>query len=333
METRGTSNPHVKLLEELKTTLRLMLDMDYVVQLCVTAALPSLTMTRELLVFSRKKIENNADNISEALMLRVGNTVHRLETFTLVKEDGNESNLVDQWMDFTRVNMLHLVVQTLAQGDLSKALLLWIRHQAEFKHLLDTDTITDLLDSIPDSQSCDSVLHWLRQFIPDSLAMVPDCLPVLATWGVRAVKRLELSKRKQWPQCGLEFAQAILETMTFNKEGETTVSDFNQFMTLLTLNQQRAEPESPLSHLILLINSLEDLLVLHKQYKIKVKLAEFMDPVKFNVVSLILDWVTSPSEVAPLMEKERDHEILEFLPSEKDFKEISMLLSWMHFQN
>ena len=163
--------------------------------------------------------------------------------------------------------------------------------------------------------------------------MVPDCLPVLATWGVRAVKRLELSKRKQWPQCGLEFAQAILKTMTFNKEGETTVSDFNQFMTLLTLNQQRAEPESPLSHLILLINSLEDLLVLHKQYKIKVKLAEFMDPVKFNVVSLILDWVTSPSEVAPLMEKERDHEILEFLPSEKDFKEISMLLSWMHFQN
>ena len=297
------SRPHTKLLVELKTTLGLMQDLDYVVELCVTAALPSLHMTRELLIFARNKIENNVDNISESLMLRVGNTLHRLETFTLVKEDQEEATLVDQWMDFTRACMLNLVVQALTQGDMSKALLLWIRHQAEFKNLLDTDAISDLLDSIPDSQACDSVLHWLRQFIPDSLAMVPDCLPVLASWGVRAVKRLELAKRKQWPLCGLEFAQAILKTMTFNREaGETSVSDFNQFMTLLTLNQQRAEPESPLSHLIHLINSLEDLLVLHKQYKIKVKLAEFMDPVKFNVISLILDWITSPSEVGPLME-------------------------------
>jgi len=202
-----------------------------------------------------------------------------------------------------RACMLSTMVQALAQGDLGTALLLWIRHQAEFRTQLDTEMISSLLDSIPDSQSCDSVLHWLRQFIPDSLAMVPDSLPVLASWAVRAVKRLELGKRKLWPVCGLEFAQAILETMTFTREvGETAVSDFNQFMTLLTLNQQRAEPESPLSHLIQLINSLKDLLVLHKQFKIKIKLAEFMDPVKFNVISLILDWVTSPSEVAPLMD-------------------------------
>ena len=73
-------------------------------------------------------------------------------------------------------------------------------------------------------------------------------------------------------------------------------------MTLLTLNQQRAEQESPLTHLIQLINSLKDLLILHKQYRIKLKLAEFLDSVKFNVISLILDWVNLSSEIAPLME-------------------------------
>eukprot|EP00090_Calanus_glacialis_P046972 TRINITY_DN9495_c0_g1_i1.p1 TRINITY_DN9495_c0_g1~~TRINITY_DN9495_c0_g1_i1.p1 ORF type:complete len:2089 (+),score=822.89 TRINITY_DN9495_c0_g1_i1:455-6268(+) len=297
------ARPHKELLEELKTTLGHMLDLDYVVELCVTAALPSLPMTRELLLFARTKIENNVDTISEALMLRVGNTLHRLETFSLVQGEGEASSLVDQWMEFTRACMLNMVEQALTQGDLSKALLLWIRHQAEFKELLDTDQISSLLECIPDSQPCDSVLHWLRQFIPDSLHIVPGCLPVMATWATEAVRRLELGKRKLWPLCGLEFAQAILETMTFNREtGETAVSDFNQFMTLLTLNQQRAEPESPLSHLINLINSLKDLLVLHKQFRIKVKLAEFLDPVKFNVISLILDWVTSPSEVAPLMD-------------------------------
>ena len=49
------------------------------------------------------------------------------------------------------------------------------------------------------------------------------------------------------------------------------------------------------------INSLKDLVVLHRRFKIKVKLAEFMDPIKSNVVSLILDWTTSAQEIAPLL--------------------------------
>ena len=130
------ARPHKGLLEELKTTFGRMLDLDYVVELCVTAALPSLPMTRELLLFARTKIENNVDTISEALMLRVGNTLHRLETFSLVQGEGEASSLVDQWMEFTRACMLNMVEQALTQGDLSKALLLWIRHQAEFKELL-----------------------------------------------------------------------------------------------------------------------------------------------------------------------------------------------------
>ena len=73
------------------------------------------------------------------------------------------------------------------------------------------------------------------------------------------------------------------------------------FLTLLTLNQQRSQQNSPLSRLIYTINSLKDLVILHRKFKIKLKLAEFMDPIKSNVVSWILDWTTSPHEIGPLL--------------------------------
>ena len=57
-----------------------------------------------------------------------------------------------------------------------------------------------------------------------------------------------------------------------------------------------------MSQLINLIKALEDLLVLHKKFRIKLKLSEFTDPVKFNVMSLILDWVNSAKEIKALMD-------------------------------
>ena len=97
---------------------------------------------------------------------------------------------------------------------------------------------------------------------------------------------------------GATLAEAALATFAFNvEEGNGS----GAYLTLLTLNQQRSQPNSPLSLLFYTINSLKDLVVLHRQFKIKVKLAEFMDSIKSNVVSLILDWTTSAHEIAPLL--------------------------------
>ena len=43
---------------------------------------------RHLLHFSRRKIENNPEDVTERLLLRVGQTLHRLETFVLIKTGG-----------------------------------------------------------------------------------------------------------------------------------------------------------------------------------------------------------------------------------------------------
>ena len=99
---------------------------------------------------------------------------------------------------------------------------------------------------------------------------------------------------------GVTLAEAALATFAFNVEDERSTG-CGAYLTLLTLNQQRSQQNSPLSRLIYTINSLKDLVILHRKFKIKLKLAEFMDPIKTNVVSWILDWTTSPHEIAPLL--------------------------------
>lgn len=197
--------------------------------------------------------------------------------------------------------MLTTIQAMLSRGDLERALLVWIRHQAEFKDQLDLEVVQDLLELIPDTVDTSSILSWIHQFIPDCLQLVADSLPVISSWAVTAVTKLELTHRSSWPQAGLAFATAVLDSMTFRKTSST--SDFNQFMSLLILNQQRNEINSPLCQLINLIKALEDLMVLHKKFRIKIKLAEFMDPIKFNVISLILDWVSTTSEIKALMDR------------------------------
>ena len=283
--------PHSSVLEQVKTCLAKMTDTNYVVDFCVTAAVPSLVMTRDLITFARQKIGTAQEEVGEALLLRVGNSLHRLETFS--------DSEVDQWLDFMRASMLETVRTFLSRGDLARASLVWVRHQAEFRDVLQVETVRELLDRLGDGLKYEDLLPWLNQFIPDSLQLVPACLPALASWAVEAVTRLELTHRTTWPLSGLTLARAVLTTMTFNRN---SASDFSQFMSLLTLNQQRMESQSPLSQLVNLIKALEDLLVLHKQFRIKLKLSEFTDPVKFNVVSLILDWVTSAKEISALMD-------------------------------
>ena len=289
--------PHDKVLDLVKTCLDKMTDSNYVVEFCVTAAVPSLVMTRDLITFARKKIASSEEEVMETLLLRVGNTLHRLETFTLAVSQADSD--IDQWLDFMRASMLKTVKNFVSRGDLSRAQLVWVRHQAEFREMLEVETVRDLLERLDDTLSYTSLLPWLQQFIPDSLRLVPACLPAVAAWAVEAVTKLELSHRTSWPLSGLSLARAVLTTMTFSRNQAT---DFSQFMSMLTLNQQRIEPESPLSQLVSLIKALEDLLVLHKQFRIKLKLAEFTDPVRFNVISLILDWVNSSKEISALMD-------------------------------
>ena len=224
--------------------------------------------------------------------MSIGETMHRLETYVITHRDQN----VEQWIQFSRSDMLDQTRRALRAGAVSTALLYWVRHKAEFRSRLDVSAISDLLECAADGPELSARLQWLRQFVPDILRLLPACLPVLAGWAGEEVLRLELD-RKAWPENGLDFAQDVLAAMQFG-----AIDDVTQFMTILTLNQQRTEPDSALSKLIQLINLLQDLLQLKQRFRIKIKLAEFQQEDKFVVVSTILDWVLAAEEIPALMD-------------------------------
>lgn len=52
------------LFEVLRTTLLLMKDLDHMVRCCVEAAMPSIKLTKELLILARTAIQNNTGEIA-----------------------------------------------------------------------------------------------------------------------------------------------------------------------------------------------------------------------------------------------------------------------------
>jgi hypothetical protein len=94
--------------------------------------------------------------------------------------------------------------------------------------------------------------------------------------------RSSSSGSNSWPENGLRFAEAMLAAMQFGGGG----TGFNQFLTLLTLNQQRTEADSPLSHLTRLIVDLGHMATLYRRFRIRLSLAEFQ--AVFRIQNL--DW-------------------------------------------
>jgi len=282
-----------KLFLDAKECLSNLQDMEFVMECCSLAALPSIEMTRELLEFARRRIGIFSEDkqLNARNLLKIGETMHRLETYVITEEEQS----VESWMKFSRVDILSEIKKTLTRGNVNTALLYWVRHQAELRSRMDLPQILDILSSLPVNISIQTQLRWLRQFIPDVLQILPDSLPSLAAWACNSVKELE-GNHHDWPEKGLCFAEDVLATMQFEK-----FDDFNQFLTILTLNQQRSENDSALSKLINLINMLKDLLQLKTEFRIKIKLSEFSVENKFSVVSSILDWVMLPEDIPNLM--------------------------------
>ena len=148
---------------------------------------------------------------------------------------------------------------------------------------------------VPQEQDLPPLLTWLQTVVPDLLELQPASLPLLCSWGEQATRKLELARRKEWPKVGLHFAEALLDTLSFEERAAS-------HQTLLTLSRQRTDPGSPLSSLIVTINSLRDLLTLHTTYRIRVRLAELMEADRQRVVATLLDWCTDPEELPPLVD-------------------------------
>ena len=242
------------------------------VKCCVSAALSDLGQIRDLLSLARETIQKDAgkEEINVELMGTVSKMMQRMETFRLLHPEGD----VDTWIPFSRADLLSEFQRFLSGGHLKETLLLWTRHKPEFSLGLDEDLIEQLLEIIPSKMwDIETKLQWLRVFLPDCLHLVPESLPLISQWTMTQARSYELRMpRREWPENGLEFATAVLETLCFSSsssdqslEASSSTSggdcSLKAVRAQLVLSQQRNSKDSELSRLIKLIDDLKDLKV------------------------------------------------------------------------
>ena len=315
-----------KYLKELRSTLKNMKNLDYMVRCCVSAALPSLKDTRNILLLARSAIQKNVnDNFDNDLLSSVSFTLQRLETFIYTHQlclgnaltsmnTTSSIEIIEMWSSFCRADMLATIGKLLSQAKIDATLLVWQRHQAEFSEQLTSDQIRIILNLVkPEDMewSCsdirlEKIFQWMSVFIPDCLRMLPECLPIIADWATTATKRLELRDRKNWPANGLKLATFSLEAMHLsngNTQGSFKLNSLQATRIPLALHQQRTDKTSNLYKLTNLIESLNDLRVLHCVLKIRIKLDDFVQDDKVEVCTQLLDWCTLSAEVESLLDK------------------------------
>ena len=290
------------LMKELKRTLGKFDDLAYLVECCVTAAVPKLSQLRSLLHLARDTIRNNAkmdDVVGFDLMVRVSRALKRLKTFTLCFPE-NQSGSIDEWISFSRADLCVECKKLLKLGKEREAILVWNRHKVEFIDHMNCESVREFLDLVPSSEwKIEPRLRWLSHFLPDCLKVYPDALPVISAWASEAARAYE-TERRSWPSNGLRFAEGVLNALSFDSDGGGDALRTSRAHQML--NQQRSDPTSELHRLIGLIESLKDLDTLHKRFRLHVKLAEFLTEDKSEVIATLLDWCTESAEITNLVE-------------------------------
>ena len=180
-----------ELMEELKGTLGKFDDLAYLVECCVTAAVPQLSQLRSLLHLARDTIRNNAkmdDVVGFDLMSRVSRALKRLKTFTLCFPE-RKCGADDEWIGFSRADLRVECKKLLNLGKEREAILVWNRHKVEFIDDMNCEAVKEFLDLIPSSGwKLEPRLRWLTQFLPDCLKVYPDALPVISAWASEATR-------------------------------------------------------------------------------------------------------------------------------------------------
>ncbi|QQP57483.1 Kinetochoreassociated protein 1like, partial [Caligus rogercresseyi] len=155
---------------------------------------------------------------------------------------------VEEWISFVEGNSHDILLRHIKRKELSEAKLIWIRHLAEFTLMFDAESITEILEEFR-SYDEESILDWVRCF--------HSRLSQARAYSIV----LSMESRRGWPLSGLTFAE----------KDECTAE------AQLVLFQQRSTASSSLNHFIKLIYLLKDLLVLHNNYRLKIKLENFME--------------------------------------------------------
>nr|CAD7397312.1 unnamed protein product [Timema cristinae] len=266
-------------------------DVGFVCELCENAILYNLEQTRCLLKYAQGRLNSSHKMDGHCdLLSRVFGVLSRLDTYQVVYN--NEKHDMNHWLVFSSADLLKESKLLTSQGKLKEAAIIWSRHYSTFKHNLTETVLSDVLNAIPPNVTVEELLNWLCFFTP-SLMGHSKLQAFFISWGIDKTKGLEMDRLK-WPENAIEFSEHFLALQNYNnKLGEGLHSVVNWY-------RLSSIPSSPLSQLVVLINTLKELKTLKDDYCMFIPLEDYMQEDKKQVICYLLDKV-NPSDIHRLM--------------------------------
>ncbi|XP_035724093.1 kinetochore-associated protein 1-like [Vespa mandarinia] len=282
-ETSGLIN-----LDILINTLNEISDMKFVINCCTNVIMFDYKQMKKLLLYARQRIiDNSKDNMnviqSEQLnLLRSINTaIHKLETFeilyeTLVANEYTADQTLNEWIRFSRADLLEECKIRLDMGELEAAALIWSRHLPDIEKNLSIETVQDILKTISDKISLKVLWPWLSNFVPSILSLLPEVINDIITWGCKKIKSLENFQSELWPQIGIDFATKFLTLLKFDKNSP------------LYFYKENINESSTFKLFMNIIQALHDLKQLKIDHRIKISINSYIgEPI--DVIYLLLN--------------------------------------------
>ncbi|KTG31647.1 hypothetical protein cypCar_00036441 [Cyprinus carpio] len=179
-----------ELIEEAKTNLMKIMDEQFVVQYCLTASWPSLSIAEEMLSYTSNRFP----------CCQIQTALAKLATFASVYGPDNFEGIA--WIEFLNsADYLKDVLALLKEGNLTGAQHLWLRHEGEFSREFDESSLHALLGSISSDVPSQDLRLWLKGVV------VPFVWRVLpngqSDWPHNGLVLAELGLPSLWSSMGL----------------------------------------------------------------------------------------------------------------------------------
>uniref|UniRef100_A0A671KN10 Kinetochore associated 1 n=1 Tax=Sinocyclocheilus anshuiensis TaxID=1608454 RepID=A0A671KN10_9TELE len=174
-----------ELIEEAKTNLMKIMDEQFVVQYCLTASWPSLSIAEDMLSYTSNRFP----------CCQIQTALAKLATFASVCGPDRFEGIA--WIEFLNsVDYLRDILALLKEGNLSGAQYLWLRHEGEFSREFDESCLHALLGSISSDVSSQDLRLWFKGVVvPFVWRALPSGQKILARWLEQRARNLELTEK------------------------------------------------------------------------------------------------------------------------------------------
>ncbi|XP_050966456.1 kinetochore-associated protein 1 isoform X1 [Labeo rohita] len=192
-----------ELIEEAKSNLMKIMDEQFVVQYCLTASWPTLSIAEEMLNYTLNRFP----------CCQVQTALAKLATFSNVYGPDNFEGIA--WIEFLNsTDYLKDILALLKEGNLTGAQYLWLRHEGEFASEFDESCLHALLGSISSDVPSQELSVWFKGVVvPFVWRVLPTGQKILARWLEQRARNLELTEKSDWPHNGLVLAELGLPSL------------------------------------------------------------------------------------------------------------------------